>query len=79
DDTKSQTGYVFVLNGGAVDWKSAKQSTTAMSSIEAEYIAAVEASMKAVWMRIFIDGLGDVIPSNKRPMNMLCDNEPALA
>nr|GFA70818.1 retrotransposon protein, putative, Ty1-copia subclass [Tanacetum cinerariifolium] len=26
DDLKSQTGYVFVLNGGAVDWKSAKQS-----------------------------------------------------
>nr|GEZ65353.1 zinc finger, CCHC-type [Tanacetum cinerariifolium] len=32
DDTKSQTIYVFVLNGGAVDWKSAKQSITAMSS-----------------------------------------------
>ncbi|GJZ49455.1 retrotransposon protein, putative, ty1-copia subclass, partial [Tanacetum coccineum] len=27
DDTKSQTGYVFVLNGGAVDWKSSKQIT----------------------------------------------------
>nr|GFD02221.1 retrotransposon protein, putative, Ty1-copia subclass [Tanacetum cinerariifolium] len=25
DDTKSQTGYVFVVNGGAVDWKSKKQ------------------------------------------------------
>ncbi|GKA96319.1 hypothetical protein Tco_0818414 [Tanacetum coccineum] len=25
DDMKSQTGYVFVLNGGAVDWKSSKQ------------------------------------------------------
>ncbi|GJV84153.1 hypothetical protein Tco_1524051 [Tanacetum coccineum] len=25
DDTKSQIGYVFVLNGGAVDWKSSKQ------------------------------------------------------
>ncbi|GJW90588.1 hypothetical protein Tco_0168141 [Tanacetum coccineum] len=25
DDIKSQTGYVFVLNGGAVDWKSSKQ------------------------------------------------------
>ncbi|GJV31851.1 hypothetical protein Tco_1392251 [Tanacetum coccineum] len=59
--------------------KSAKQSTTAMSSTEAEYIAAAEASMKAVWMRKFIDGLGDVIPSNKRPMEMLCDNESALA
>ncbi|GKC22313.1 hypothetical protein Tco_1024463 [Tanacetum coccineum] len=54
DDTKSQMGYVFVLNGGAVDWKSAKQSTTAMSSTEAEYIAAAEASMKAVRMRKFL-------------------------
>ncbi|GKE33553.1 hypothetical protein Tco_1452875 [Tanacetum coccineum] len=79
DDTKSQTEYVFVLNGGAVDWKSARQSTTAMSFTEAEYIAAAEASMEAIWMRKFIDGLGDVVPSNKRPMEMLCDNEPAIA
>ncbi|GJX53247.1 retrotransposon protein, putative, ty1-copia subclass [Tanacetum coccineum] len=46
DDTKSQTGYVFILNGGAVDWKSSKQSTTAMSATEAEYIAASEAGHK---------------------------------
>ncbi|GKF84243.1 retrotransposon protein, putative, ty1-copia subclass, partial [Tanacetum coccineum] len=26
DDLKSQTGYMFILNGGVVDWKSAKQS-----------------------------------------------------
>ncbi|GJX72727.1 retrotransposon protein, putative, ty1-copia subclass, partial [Tanacetum coccineum] len=44
-----------------------------------EYIAAVEASMQAVWMRKFINGLGGVMPSNKRSMEMLCDNEPALA
>ncbi|GJZ50843.1 retrotransposon protein, putative, ty1-copia subclass [Tanacetum coccineum] len=31
DDLKSQTGYVFVLNGGVVDWKSAKQSIFATS------------------------------------------------
>ncbi|GKE20674.1 hypothetical protein Tco_1432186 [Tanacetum coccineum] len=31
------------------------------------------------YMRKFIDGLGGVMPSNKRPMEMLCDNEPALA
>ncbi|GKC78832.1 retrotransposon protein, putative, ty1-copia subclass [Tanacetum coccineum] len=48
DDTKSQTGYVFVLNGGAIDWKSDNQSTTAMSSIESEYISAAEASMESV-------------------------------
>ncbi|GKG51407.1 hypothetical protein Tco_0541791, partial [Tanacetum coccineum] len=38
---------MFVLNGGVVDWKSAKQSTSAMSSTETEYIAAVKASMEA--------------------------------
>ncbi|GJX88139.1 retrotransposon protein, putative, ty1-copia subclass [Tanacetum coccineum] len=59
--------------------KSAKQSTTAMSLTKAEYIAVVEASMEAVWMRKLIDGLGYVMPSNKRPIEMLCDNEPAIA
>ncbi|GJZ28496.1 hypothetical protein Tco_0573143 [Tanacetum coccineum] len=78
-DTKSEAGYVFELNGGAVDWKSAKQSTTAISSIEVEYIAATEASMEAIWMKKFIDGLGDVMPSNKKPIEMLCDNVPAIA
>ncbi|GJY44316.1 putative retrotransposon protein [Tanacetum coccineum] len=51
DDTKSKSGYVFVLNGGAMDWKSAKK---------------------------FIDGLGNVMPTNKRPMEMLCDNIVAI-
>ncbi|GJX20537.1 retrotransposon protein, putative, ty1-copia subclass [Tanacetum coccineum] len=59
--------------------KSANQSTTAMSSTEAEYIVAAEASIEAVLMRKFIDGLGGVMPSNNMPMEMLCDNEPALA
>nr|GFA44006.1 hypothetical protein [Tanacetum cinerariifolium] len=59
--------------------KSAKQSTTAMSSMEAEYIVAAEASMEAVWIRKIIAGLRCVMPSNKMPMEMLCDNEPALA
>ncbi|GKG44949.1 retrotransposon protein, putative, ty1-copia subclass, partial [Tanacetum coccineum] len=57
-DTKSQTSYVFVLNGGAVDWNSSKQSTTAMFATEAEYIAASEAAMEAVWIRKIISGLG---------------------
>ncbi|GJT07971.1 hypothetical protein Tco_0842433 [Tanacetum coccineum] len=79
DNTKSQTGYVFVLNGGVVDWKSAKKRTNAMSSTKAKYIAATEASMEVVRMRKFINGLGGVVPLNKRHMEMLCDNEHAIA
>ncbi|GJX24403.1 retrotransposon protein, putative, ty1-copia subclass [Tanacetum coccineum] len=41
-------GYVFVLNRGALDLKSSKQSTTAMSATESEYIATLEAAMEAV-------------------------------
>ncbi|GJW07510.1 RNA-directed DNA polymerase, eukaryota, reverse transcriptase zinc-binding domain protein [Tanacetum coccineum] len=77
DDTKSQTGYVFVLNGGTVDWKSTKQSITAMSAIESEYIAASEAAMKAVWIRKFISGLG-IVPTINEPLNMYCDNSAAV-
>ncbi|GKC83853.1 retrotransposon protein, putative, ty1-copia subclass [Tanacetum coccineum] len=77
DDTKSQTGYVFILNGGAVDWKSSKQSTTAMSATEAEYIAASEAAMEAVWITKFISGFG-IVPTINEPIKMFCDNSAAL-
>nr|GEV41789.1 hypothetical protein [Tanacetum cinerariifolium] len=78
----NQVWILFKLppNGRTVgNWKSAKQSTTSMSSIEAEYIATAEASMEVVWIRKFINRLGGVMPLNKRPMEMLYDNEPALA
>src|SRR3954467_15839538 len=38
DDSKSQSSYVFVMNGGAVSWKSSKQDTMTSSSTEAEYL-----------------------------------------
>ena len=36
DDSKSQTGYVFILNDGAVSWCNSKQSVVAGSTCEAE-------------------------------------------
>nr|GEX35432.1 retrotransposon protein, putative, Ty1-copia subclass [Tanacetum cinerariifolium] len=48
DDLKSQTGYVFVLNVGVVDSKSAKQTIFVTSSAEAEYITAYDASKEGV-------------------------------
>ena len=51
DDSKSQSGYVFILNGGAVSWCSSKQSVVAGSTCEAEYIAASEAANEEVHIR----------------------------
>jgi hypothetical protein len=46
DDSKSQPGFVFCLNGGVVSWKSSKQDTVANSMMEAEYITAFEVQRK---------------------------------
>ncbi|KAK1651200.1 hypothetical protein QYE76_069005 [Lolium multiflorum] len=78
DDSKSQSGYVFILNGDAVSWASSKQCTVAKSSTESEYIAASEASSEAVWMKRFIVELG-VVPSALDPLVIYCDNMGAIA
>ncbi|KAK9033664.1 hypothetical protein V6N11_049850 [Hibiscus sabdariffa] len=40
DYSRSQSGFVFCLNGGTVSWKSSKQDTVADSTTEAEYVSA---------------------------------------
>nr|GEU87382.1 retrovirus-related Pol polyprotein from transposon TNT 1-94 [Tanacetum cinerariifolium] len=77
DDLKSQTGYVFILDGGAVDRKSAKQIIFATSFVEAEYIASFDASKEAIWVRKFISRLG-VVPTIEEPISMYCDNTGAI-
>nr|GFB72470.1 retrotransposon protein, putative, Ty1-copia subclass [Tanacetum cinerariifolium] len=77
DDTKSQMGYVFVGNEGAVNWKSKKQTTIAMHATQSEYMAASEAAMESVWIRKFVGDLG-VMPLINKPINMYCDNSAAI-
>ncbi|GKB61236.1 retrotransposon protein, putative, ty1-copia subclass [Tanacetum coccineum] len=77
DDLKSRTGYVFVLNGGAVDWKSAKQSIFTTLSAEAEYIAAYDDFKEAIWVRKFISRLGIVL-TIEEPISMYCGNTEAI-
>eukprot|EP00253_Pinus_taeda_P004725 PITA_04725 len=50
DQRRSTSGYVFKLLGGAVSWMSKKQSVVALSTTEAEYMAATHASKEAVWL-----------------------------
>ena len=62
DSRKPTSGYVFTLGGGAIRWLSIKQSSIADSTIEAEYIAASEATKEAVWLKKFMLDL-EVVPS----------------
>lgn len=72
---KSQTGYVFLLQGGAVSWRSCKQSTVTKSTTEAELQAIVDCTSEAIWMKNLIDQLSSTkIP----PIEVSCDNKGAV-
>ena len=53
---------MFTLGGGAINWRSVKQSSIADSTMEAGYIAASEAIKEMVWLKNFLLDLG-VVPS----------------
>ena len=77
DSRKSTSGYVFTLNGGAICWRSVKQTCVADSTTKAEYVAASEAAKEAVWLKKF--HLVQVIPSADWPITLYCDNSGAIA
>jgi ATP-binding cassette subfamily B (MDR/TAP) protein 1 len=55
DTSRSTSGYVITYAGGAVSWQSRLQKTVALSTTEAEYMAAVGAGKEILWMKDFID------------------------
>lgn len=58
ESKKSTSGYIFMLNGGPVSWCSKRQSTKALSSTEAKYIALTLAAKEATWLRLLLTELG---------------------
>ncbi|XP_057851979.2 secreted RxLR effector protein 161-like [Cryptomeria japonica] len=51
DDGKSTSGYLMSLGSVVISWKSKKQPVPTLSSAEAEYIAASEATREILWLR----------------------------
>ena len=50
DYRKSTTGQVFFMGNSAITWNTVKQNVVALSSCEAEYIAASAASCQGIWI-----------------------------
>ncbi|KAA0042319.1 retrovirus-related pol polyprotein from transposon tnt 1-94 [Cucumis melo var. makuwa] len=78
DARKSTSGSVFTLNGGAVVWRSIKQSCIADSTMKAEYVAGCEAAKEAVWLKKFLTDL-EVVPNMHPSITLYCDNSGAIA
>nr|GEZ28279.1 Gag-Pol polyprotein [Tanacetum cinerariifolium] len=74
DGSKSTIGYVFTLYGGIVSWVSKLQSVVAMSTTEAEYVTAAQASKEAVWLKMLLEE----IRHKQEKITLFCDNQSAL-
>lgn len=58
NNRRSTTGYVLTLSGSPVIWRSAKQTTVALSTMEAEYVTLAECAREVTWVRQFLISLG---------------------
>ena len=75
---KSTSGYVFILGGSVVSWKSAKQTCITRSTMETGFITLEKASFEVEWLRNL---LAD-IPLWTRPalsVSMRCDSQTTIA
>ena len=58
-DRKSTSGYLFQLGSNLVLWSSKKQMSVALSSTEAEYVSAAQASQEILWLRQLLIDIGE--------------------
>lgn len=77
---KSISGYVVLLHGAPVAWRSQRQSSVSKSTTEAEYMSASEAAGEALWLKDLLEdaSLLTDIPSVLRTTNLQLDNGGAL-
>ena len=76
DEWKSTTGMVFLSAGEAICWRSKKQSLSAQSTTEAEYIALTTAGNETCWLCNLYSELG--LPYDF-PTPIRCDNLGAIS
>jgi hypothetical protein len=77
DLRKSTSGYIFTLAGGAISWKSSKQTITASLIMQAEFLSCYMAVGQAVWLKKFVPRLR-VVDSILRPLTVYYDNKSVV-
>ncbi|KAM2687700.1 hypothetical protein EV2_010439 [Malus domestica] len=76
EDMKSTSGYAFSFGSGAFSWASVKQHSVALSTAEAEYVSAAEATSQAIWLRFVLKDFGE---EQAAATSLFCDNTSAIA
>ena len=78
DEIKCTSGYVFNLGGGAVAWKSSKQTLIATSTIESKFIGLESVGKEVELLRNFLSGIPLGMQSTPS-VSMHCDCQAAIS
>nr|GEV52932.1 putative zinc finger, CCHC-type [Tanacetum cinerariifolium] len=78
DTSRLTLGYIFMLSGGPISWKSKKQVLTTTSTMMAKYVSVYNATCHAMLLRNLITGL-KIINSISRQLKIYCDNSAAVS
>jgi hypothetical protein len=78
DDAKSTNGYLIVMAGAPVGWKTAKQQSVATSSTEAEYYGQSMAAGEVMWARGLLEELEIEDTFSTNPSTIYADNQGAI-
>ncbi|XP_045783756.1 secreted RxLR effector protein 161-like [Maniola jurtina] len=76
DTRRSIRGYVFIKNGAAVTWSSQRQQTVALSTTEAEFMAACAATKEAIWIKQLLSDIGEY---KQQTLCLNLDNQSAIS
>jgi len=77
-DYKSTTGWIFTLAGGAISWKSKKQTCITLSTMESEFVAFASAGQEAEWLRDLLLEV-PLAKDNVSKVLIHCDSQTTLA
>ncbi|KAK1663428.1 hypothetical protein QYE76_051587 [Lolium multiflorum] len=69
------SGSLFLINGCPVTWQSVKQQAVALSSCEAEYMAATSMACEAVWLQRL---LGELLNQEEETVKLYVNNQSAI-
>ena len=74
DTRRSHAAYILMLNGGPISWKSRRQDSVALSTSEAEYMAASEVGKEIQYLRALLHDVGftQLAPTNVYEDNLAC-------
>ena len=75
DTRRSVTGFIFYLGCCVICWQSKQQTSVALSSMEAEYMAACAASQEAIWLVRLLKEFGCLFT---KPISLMEDNQSCI-